>query len=351
MSDAASSAHPERQGVLLCAIAATGFAGTVVMGRLAHDAGAPLATLLTVRFALAAAVLWMLAARRGVARVAVRRDALVALALGGVYAAQTGLTFASLARIDVSLTELLTFAYPALVVLGAVALRHEAPSRRRLVALALSMSGVALVLAGAGAGALDPLGTAAALGAATLYASYVLAVGRVGGRLPAPTFVALVASGAALAFALGGAATGTLHAMSAAGWGWAVALVLGSTVLAMSAFIGGVARLGAGRASILATLEPPIACVLAFLVFGDRLTPLQLAGGALVLSAALVLQLRPLRSRSRGAAALSADPAPAGALAPAAARRRRLGVRAEVGRLSRDRVRRRRERADPVARR
>jgi drug/metabolite transporter (DMT)-like permease len=207
------------------------------------------------------------------------------------------------------------------------------------------------VLAGAGTGALDPLGTAAALGAAALYASYVLAVGRVGGHLPPLTFVALVSSGAALAFAVSGAVTGTLHAMSAPAWGWALALVLGSTVIAMSAFIGGVARLGAGRASILATLEPPIACVLAFLVFGDRLSPPQLAGGALVLSAALVLQMRPLRSRRRGAPALPTDRTAARALAPGAADGRRVGVRAEVGRLSRDRVRRRRRGRDPVARR
>ena len=81
----------------------------------------------------------------------------------------------------------------------------------------------------------------------------------------------------------------------------------------MSAFLGGVARLGPGRASILGTLEPPIACLLAFLVFGERLAPLQLVGGALVASARRWCC-------SCGASTIARRDAPARPTAPAAAR-------------------------------
>ena len=54
---------------MLCLLAAACFGSLAVLAKLAYDAGADLVTLLWVRFALAAAVLWTLAARRGVARV------------------------------------------------------------------------------------------------------------------------------------------------------------------------------------------------------------------------------------------------------------------------------------------
>jgi drug/metabolite transporter (DMT)-like permease len=348
------AARREREGVALSVVAAAGFAAMVVMAKLAYAGGANVVTLLAVRFAIAAVLLWALAARRGVVRGVVRRDALLALALGLlVYSVEAGLLFTSLTRIDASLAELLIFSYPAIVVLGAIALRHEPASRRRLAALAVAMSGIVLVLAGSGAaGALDPVGVAAALCAAVLYATYVLIAGRIGGRLHALTFAALVSTGTALGLTLAGLTSGSLDlAMSAAAWGWMLAITLGSTVIALTAFLGGVARLGPGRASILAMLEPPIACLLAFIVFGERLTPLQLAGGALVLAAALVLQLRPLRSLRRGTSAVSPARTATRTVSRVAARRRRLGVRAEVGRLPRPRVRRRGRDRDSVARR
>ena len=51
--------------------------------------------------------------------------------------------------------------------------------------------------------------------------------------------------------------------------------------------------LGAPRATILATLEPVVGIALAALLFGAVPTPLQFAGGALIIAAGIVLQLRP----------------------------------------------------------
>jgi drug/metabolite transporter (DMT)-like permease len=118
------------------------------------------------------------------------------------------------------------------------------------------------------------------------------------------------------ALLLAGGVSGALRpAMGLEAWAWTAAIAVGSTVVPLSAFLAGVARLGPSRTSILAMLEPPLVCVLAFLAFGERLAPLQLLGGGLVVGAALALQLRPLRSLRRGAPAQTADHPPARALA------------------------------------
>jgi drug/metabolite transporter (DMT)-like permease len=67
-------------------------------------------------------------------------------------------------------------------------------------------------------------------------------------------------------------------------------------------FFAGLARVGPTTASILATVEPVVTVLLAFLVFGETLGAVQLAGGALVLTAVVVLSA-PYRSRLRTAEA------------------------------------------------
>ena len=99
--------------------------------------------------------------------------------------------------------------YPALVVAGAVLLRRERASRRRAAALVVALGGVALVLAGGVGGALDPLGIGLALSAAVAYAAYVLVSDRLLGTTQPLVLATMLCAGAAVAFSLGGAATGS----------------------------------------------------------------------------------------------------------------------------------------------
>jgi len=266
-----------------------------VFGKLAYDGGATVGTLLAVRFALAAAVFWVLVLAAGTARelrALDRRDVGIGLALGACgYAIQAGCYFAALERIDASLLSLLLYTFPAIVAGAAVALGRERIDRRLLVALGLSFGGLALVVAGAGAGALDPLGAALGLGAAVVYSTYILVSEGIAGRLRPRLLSALVCTGAAISLTAGSALLGELRPgeLTTAGWGWLACLALVSTVGAVSLFFAGLRRAGPTTASILATVEPLVTVVLAFLVFGEALGAVQLAGGALVLAAVVGL--------------------------------------------------------------
>ena len=56
-------------------------------------------------------------------------------------------------------------------------------------------------------------------------------------------------------------------------------------------FITGIRLLGAPRAAILATLEPVVGVALAAWLLNEQPSPLQLLGGALILVAAVLLQV------------------------------------------------------------
>ena len=285
------SLSPERVGALLCLVAAGSFALQPVLVKVAFDGGAGVASIGAIRFALAALALALLA-RRAIAA-APARTLLAPFLLGlTIYGLETGLFFASLERIDVSLASLLMCSYPALVVAGAVLLRRERASRRRGLALVVALVGVALVLAGGVGGAMDPLGIGLALGAAIAYAAYVLVSDRLLGTTEPLVLATMLCAGAAVAFALGGAASGSLETPDASTLAVIGAIALVATVLPIAAFLGGVHRIGPSRATILGTVEPPVTIALSALVFGERLGPLQLLGAALVLSGVVILQLR-----------------------------------------------------------
>lgn len=284
-------------GALLCLASAAAFGAMGIFGKLAYDEGATVGTLLAARFVLAAALFWVLSAATGGGRqlrALLRRDAVIALALGAVgYGAQAGGYFAALERLDASLLSLLVYTYPVIVTVAAVALGRERASRRTTAALALASTGLVLVLAGA-AGGLDPLGTALGLGAAAVYSAYILISQGVAARVAPLALGTLVCTGAAVTLTLGAMTCGDLQpsAVTPAGFAWLGGLAAVSTVGAIGLFFAGLPRVGPAAASILSTLEPVVTVALASLAFGESLGPAQLAGGALVLLAVLAVRTR-----------------------------------------------------------
>ena len=301
-------------GLLLCVASAACFGAIGIFGRLAFDDGATVGTLLSVRFAVASIVLWaLLAAGGGLGRIRAltRFDLVLALGLGAIgYSAQSGAYFAALQRIDPGLLSLLLYTYPAIVTVTAIRLGRARADRRVVMAVLLTSAGLGLVLLGAGAGALDPLGTLLGLTAAAVYATYILTSEGISGRLGPLVLSTLVCTGAAVTLTLGSLAVGDLDlgAVTAAGLGWVGAIAVVSTVAAVGLFFAGLQRVGPTAASILSTVEPFVAVVLAALAFGEALSPLQLCGGGLILGGVVVLNAR---RRRRTAAGLAIRPAAA----------------------------------------
>jgi drug/metabolite transporter (DMT)-like permease len=283
----------QHRGTALCVLSACAFGAMAVFAKEAYATGASVVTLLSIRFLLAAALFWVIVAVRG-AQLPSRRVILAGLGLGAAgYAAQAGLFFGALTHIDASLTSLLLYLYPMLVFLGALALGREQVTGRRVGALALASVGAALVLMGGSLGALDGVGVAMALGAAVIYAAYILVADRLVGGADAFLMAALVTTGAAASTLVAGVGSGSLDLhFAAAGWGWIAAMALGSTVLGVSAFFVGLREVGPATASIVSTAEPVVTVGLATLLYGEALGAGQLAGGVLVLGAVVILQLR-----------------------------------------------------------
>jgi drug/metabolite transporter (DMT)-like permease len=276
-----------------------------IFAKLAYERGANTATLLTLRFALAAVVLWAIVALRGeVRRRLDRRTVLAGAGLGFCgYSLQAGGYFAALEHMDASVTALLLYTYPALVYIGAVLLKREGTSWVKVAALVLAAVGLALVLIGGGAGDLDRTGVLLAFGASLAYATYILVADTIVGASDPFALTAMVATGAFAAVGLFAVSTGQFDPGSFEGGAWLslLGLTLISTVLAITTFFLGLDIVGPSTASIVSTVEPAWTVALAAIIFGESLGPVQLLGGAVVLSAVVVLQLRAGRLENRAA--------------------------------------------------
>lgn len=302
-------------GALLVALAACCFGSistlTVVATRgAAGRPGASLAGVLFWRYALAALALAPAAAgalRRARARGESGAE-LRTLVVGGL--AQAGVAFLSLSAlrwITVGTLAFLFYTYPAWVAVLAAVRGSEPVDRRKVIALGLSLAGIACTvgLPGAGAGGAAAPGAAGgiwpgvllALAGAVVYALYIPYLGTLQARLTPVGASALVCAGAALLFAgpaLRGAATGAspLLALPAAAWGAIAALALVCTVFAFLAFLSGLGRLGAVRTAIASTVEPFFTAMLGAAVLGQPAGAGTFAGGALIAGAVVLLRPR-----------------------------------------------------------
>jgi drug/metabolite transporter (DMT)-like permease len=291
-------------GTAAVAVAACLFGTLGPASRAAYDAGL---TPLVFSFwraaigavALAALLGWLHA--RGRDRVrwrALPPRALVALLVAGGASVVLNLAiFSAFQETSIALALLGFYTYPALVAGAAVLLGEERLTGTRAAALALALLGMAVVVLGGATGgtAFSALGFGLAILAAAMQAVYIL-LGRRGFRaipseeatfgiigIDAMTFLALVvATGAGEVAALPLEEPSTLPVLLWAG-------VAGAGVPTLL-FLLGIRSIGPTRTSIIALLEPVFGALLAAVLLGEALGPIQAAGGVLVLAGAALLQ-------------------------------------------------------------
>ncbi|MBN1836786.1 MAG: DMT family transporter [Spirochaetales bacterium] len=291
MSSPDASRSRALAGAALIVYSAFGFGLIPIFALYTYAGGINVPTLLLIRFALAAPLLFAAAAlrRRSLAAPPASRPWL--LLVGLCYTLQSGTYFAAVRYIPVAMATLILYSYPALVCLLSVIVERARISGVTFAALALSLAGVVLVL-GASFRGFNLIGALLALAAALVYSVYITLSNRLLRTLdplPMTAYVCLFSAGA---YALFGAAAGVLDfGFAASTWLPIAALILVSTVGGIVAFFAGLRRLGSTRAALLSMIEPPITIGFSVLLFGERLSPWQVVGAVLVLAGAVWVTL------------------------------------------------------------
>lgn len=206
--------------------------------------------------------------------------------------------FVAIGRLPVGIALLLEYLAPVLVVLWVRFVRREPVRRRIWSALALSVVGLVVVAEAWQGLQLDGLGVLAGLGAAAALATYYLSSER-GMSSRDPLSLAAWTFGAAAVFwtvlqpwwtfpwadlTRRVALPGPLPDAEVAAWLLVVWVVVLGTVVPYGLILLALRHLGSARTGLLGMAEPVLAAGVAFVVLGEALSPVQLLGGAVVLT-------------------------------------------------------------------
>jgi DME family drug/metabolite transporter len=188
---------------------------------------------------------------------------------------------------------LLQYQAPILVALYTVLVQGQRLRGRIILAMGVALLGCALVVRAYDFEVLRPnlLGVAAGLGGAGAFAFYILASRAAIRTLDAWTLLAYAYLSAGLAWSLVVPPWQLLtHGFSLGNWGAFLAVASIGTVVPFGLFISGLRFLPPTQASIVSMLEPVVAAVVAYVLLGETLNPVQILGGVFVLAGVVMVQ-------------------------------------------------------------
>ena len=292
-------------GYLLTVAAAGLFAVNGTVSTLALQAGIPATRLTALRCTGAAVALLVVLAAVAPDRLRLHRRELPLVAVFGVVgvALTQFLYYVAIGRLPVGIALVFEMTAPVFIALYVWLVRGEHVRNRLWLALGLSLSGLVLVAqVWQGGGSLDPLGVAAGFAAALCLATYYLLGERgTAGRDPV-TLTAWSFAAAAVFWAV----AVPWWDFDAAVLGRAVPVSLGSVEVPVWVLVGWIVVLGAvvpfwlslaalrhlppTTAGIVATVEPVLASLVAWLWLEQVLTGWQIAGGLVVLTGSVLAQ-------------------------------------------------------------
>jgi drug/metabolite transporter (DMT)-like permease len=295
-----------RLGYAMVAIAATLFAVNGSVSKVVLDSGLSSLELAQIRTTCAALglLVFLLAFARPRLRVG-RREVLFLIAFGivGVALVQY-LYFVAIHNLPVGVALLIEFTAPLFVALFARFVYKEQIRRRIWVAVVLCLAGLAVVVEVWAGIAFSTVGVTAALGGAFGLTAYLLMAERERRQRDAVSLSFYGFLFAALMWmivqplwefpwdVLGNTVSlqGNLSEHTAPVWMLVGFIVVVGTMITFSLLTGALRHLSATRASIVATLEPVVATVVAWLWLGETFGATQLIGGAVVLAGIFLAQ-------------------------------------------------------------
>lgn len=274
-------------GIFQIVVAATSFATSPILARIAYDAGANPNTFLFIRFAIAATVITLIMVFKGLQWP--RGRLLVSLVLiGGLCFAGLNFSFyTALTLAPVNLVIVIAYMYPAFVTLLSSLFLKQPITNQKAVALFLTLVGV-IVTTGLDWGGQN-LGIVLAITTAVIYSVYFtfgsLSIRKAG---PVPSSAVIFIS-TTLVYGVLVAIQGLELPTALSGWVAIVFCALFSTVFGVVCLFAGLKRIDSTNTAIISTLEIIVAATLAILILGETISLLKILGACMIISAVFIL--------------------------------------------------------------
>jgi DME family drug/metabolite transporter len=290
-------------GALAVAAAASIWGTLGLFAKILYAQGVSFESLVAVRASVGwLAVISFLLATQGARSLRVaRRDLAFLLPLGLIGIGTFYLLyFYTVRESTIGTAAILLYSAPAFVVVLAWLFLKEPLNAAKGFALLLTVGGILLVT-----GAYDPANLEVSpkilltgVLSGLTYGLYAIFGRPLAGHLsPAVILSYALAFGSALLVVAALPTLDTLAGLPASSYALLLMLAVVHTTLAFALYTFGIRHLGAGRAAIVATVEPVVAGILGVTLLSEELTALKVLGALLVLAGAVLAQVRPGKAR------------------------------------------------------
>jgi drug/metabolite transporter (DMT)-like permease len=273
-------------GILLIAISAASFGTLAIFGRYAYADGMDIFTVLFIRFGISAVFMTLILILRK-EHFPSRQILAQLVGMGALgYTGQSFLYLSAIKYASTGLVALLLYLYPMFVFILSVMILREKISSVKVIALVLALVGSALTV--------DPnggqfIGALMAIGAALIYSIYIIVGTNVMKHVSAVQSSAIIFASAGAVYGILTFVNGAHFPASNSGWLAMLGMIVFSTIISVVTFLAGLERIGPTNAAMLSTLEPVVTVLLAAWLFGERLMPIVMVGGGLILVAVILL--------------------------------------------------------------
>jgi len=273
-------------GIILIAISAASFGTLAIFGRYAYADGMDTFTVLFIRFGSSAVFMTVVLFLRK-EHFPSRQILLQLVGMGALgYVGQSFMYMTAIKYASSGLVALLLYLYPMFVFILSVIIFHEKATSVKVISLVLAVIGAALTVDPNG-GQLK--GALMAIAAALIYSVYIIVGTNVMKHVSAVQSSAIIFASAGAVYGMLTFVNGAHFPASNSGWLAMLGMIVFSTIIPVVTFLAGLERIGPTNAAMLSTLEPVVSVLLAAWLFRERLMPIVLVGGGLILVAVILL--------------------------------------------------------------
>ena len=279
--------NTKTKGYILGTVAAATYGMNPLFALPLYNGGMNPESVLFFRYLMAIPILALMIHARGRSFRVNRREALTLIGMGLLVAVSSLTLFQSYNFMEAGIASTILFVYPIMVALIMSLIFKEKLSLQTGICLLMALGGIAMLYKGGDGTTLSLTGTILALLSALTYAIYIVGINQSTLRNTATltvTFYVLVFGVSLFIIRL---LTGVELTIPSKWYLWAnlLALAIFPTAISFLCTTSAIQYIGSTPTAILGALEPVTAIIFGITVFGERLTPKEAMGIALILIA------------------------------------------------------------------
>lgn len=278
-------------GVFLVVISGVCYGFSPILAVYAYRGGASVSDYVFLRYGIASMfyLLYILIYKRNIFGMLGKIPLALLAAAGTSQSVGAYLYMSTVKSVSAGLAAILFYTYIVWVAVGDFIFYKERLKLSGIAGIALALVGLALVI-GVSWGKISTLGLFMGLASALGCSGFVMASNRALKQHEPVVVSVFICFFTAVPLFLLGSATSTLQLqMSPSAWLASIASAIISCNIALFTFNAGMKLVGSTTASVLCTVEPVTTVVFSALLLSQKMTPLQLLGGLVVLIGAILV--------------------------------------------------------------